>query len=56
MLIGMSLEQAMKIAALIPLSALDYESKRKAVARELRMRVGPLDKIVEHMRAGVLAN
>jgi hypothetical protein len=53
-LVGMPLEQAMKIAALIPLSTFDYEVKRKAAAKELGMRIGALDKIVERMRAGVL--
>src|SRR5262249_37127025 len=39
-----------KIAALAPLSALDYEVKRKTVANELGMRVTALDKIVEPLR------
>jgi hypothetical protein len=53
-LIGMPLEQAMKIAALIPLSTFDYEVKRRAIAKELGMRIGALDKIVERMRTRAL--
>src|SRR5262249_25961419 len=50
-LIGTPFEQATKIAMLIPLSTFDYEAKRKAVAKELGMRVTALGKIVEPMRS-----
>jgi predicted P-loop ATPase len=49
-LVGLPFEQATKIAALIPLSTSEYETKRKTAAKELGMRIGQLDKIVEHMR------
>jgi hypothetical protein len=50
MLGGMPLERAMKITALIPLSAYEYELQRKAVAEELGIRITVLDDIVDRLR------
>jgi Protein of unknown function (DUF3631)/Primase C terminal 2 (PriCT-2) len=50
MLTGVPLERAIRIAALIPLSAFDYDLQRKAVAEELEIRVVTLDEIVERLR------
>jgi hypothetical protein len=50
MLVGVPLEQAMKIGALIPLSTFDYELKRKEAAEELGVRTGVLDGMLDRLR------
>lgn len=50
MLMGMSLEQAMKLAALTALSAFEYEMRRKAAAREMGMRTSVLDSMIDRLR------